>query len=446
MRSRSRSVSGAVLAVSFAWGALALASPAAAAVSCTGVAAWTDCCGCSYAKDQQVTFGSPSSRYHAAQSFTNSCGAGWTPSAVASLWTLDGACGAAATPTMRPTASVRPRPTSTPSPTVRPVRPTGARATPSARPTSTPTPTAIATATTPPRPTAAYAWHAGVRYPVGAMVTYGPGTYRAMQGHESQAGFEPPNVPALWQLVSGGYGSPQPSPRPRPYIDVALSATVATIGQTFDVTSSGNVKNGQWTLRVIDNNTGLPQSSTNPIVTFELPASRANAYTTTPWVLKAARTGAVRFEVTVTGEGESNCVGCFAPATVSAASSVVNVTSVDISQPYGYVSVFAPSRAAAGDTYVVTGTSNISAPTWTLTVVDTSTGQAQSDANPILSPTTPTFAASPGSRNWSLRVVRSGSVRFVIDVEGYANDSACPNFNCPTFTRQKATSVVTTLP
>jgi hypothetical protein len=79
--------------------------PTATATSvgfCAGVAAWTDCCHCTYTKDQKVTYGSPASRYHVVQTFTNACGAGWKPGTVASLWALDGSCGSA-TPTSTPT-------------------------------------------------------------------------------------------------------------------------------------------------------------------------------------------------------------------------------------------------------------------------------------------------------------------------------------------------------
>jgi fibronectin type 3 domain-containing protein len=57
---------------------------------CAGVLAWTDCCGCTYAQGQKVTYGG--NLYHAAQTFTNTCGAGWTPNAVSSLWKRDGGC------------------------------------------------------------------------------------------------------------------------------------------------------------------------------------------------------------------------------------------------------------------------------------------------------------------------------------------------------------------
>lgn len=44
-------------------------------------------------------------------------------------------------------------------------------------------------------------WSPGVAYAAGAQVTYGGAAYVCLQGHTSQAGWEPPNVPALWQRV-----------------------------------------------------------------------------------------------------------------------------------------------------------------------------------------------------------------------------------------------------
>ncbi|MCT2589984.1 alpha-lytic protease prodomain-containing protein [Streptomyces sp. N2-109] len=44
-------------------------------------------------------------------------------------------------------------------------------------------------------------WAASTVYQPGDSVTYGGVTYRCLQGHQAQAGWEPPNVPALWQRV-----------------------------------------------------------------------------------------------------------------------------------------------------------------------------------------------------------------------------------------------------
>ncbi|MFI0165807.1 carbohydrate-binding protein [Streptomyces sp. NPDC017095] len=44
-------------------------------------------------------------------------------------------------------------------------------------------------------------WAAGTVYQAGATVTYGGSTYRCLQTHQAQPGWEPPNTPALWQRV-----------------------------------------------------------------------------------------------------------------------------------------------------------------------------------------------------------------------------------------------------
>ncbi|MFI6103314.1 carbohydrate-binding protein [Streptomyces sp. NPDC051310] len=42
-------------------------------------------------------------------------------------------------------------------------------------------------------------WTVGTVYTAGDQVTYGGAVYRCLQGHQAQPGWEPPNVPALWQ-------------------------------------------------------------------------------------------------------------------------------------------------------------------------------------------------------------------------------------------------------
>ncbi len=48
------------------------------------------------------------------------------------------------------------------------------------------------------------AWAPNVAYAVNDTVTYGGSTYKCLQAHTSQIGWEPPNVPALWQLTTAG--------------------------------------------------------------------------------------------------------------------------------------------------------------------------------------------------------------------------------------------------
>src|SRR5205085_12532635 len=50
-------------------------------------------------------------------------------------------------------------------------------------------------------------------YSIGALVMLKDQEFKCIQAHTSQVGWEPPNVPALWQLVSG---TPSPTPTPTP--------------------------------------------------------------------------------------------------------------------------------------------------------------------------------------------------------------------------------------
>src|SRR5690349_16486857 len=51
-------------------------------------------------------------------------------------------------------------------------------------------------------------WAPNVSYAVNDTVTYNGTTYRCLQAHTSQVGWEPSNVPALWQVVSGPTNTP----------------------------------------------------------------------------------------------------------------------------------------------------------------------------------------------------------------------------------------------
>ena len=56
-------------------------------------------------------------------------------------------------------------------------------------------------------------WAPNTAYTAGQLVTYQGPTYKCIQSHTSLTGWEPPNVPALWGLQTGG-GSPTATPRP----------------------------------------------------------------------------------------------------------------------------------------------------------------------------------------------------------------------------------------
>jgi len=53
----------------------------------------------------------------------------------------------------------------------------------------------------PPPPAPGGTWRPNVAYSIGNSVTYGGLSYRCIQAHTSLPGWEPPNVPALWQRL-----------------------------------------------------------------------------------------------------------------------------------------------------------------------------------------------------------------------------------------------------
>ncbi|WP_182883544.1 lytic polysaccharide monooxygenase [Microbispora sp. H10949] len=69
-------------------------------------------------------------------------------------------------------------------------------------PSPSPSPSASPTRSSSPTPTVpGGTWAAGTAYKVGDRVTYAGVTYRCIQAHTALTGWEPPNVPALWQRV-----------------------------------------------------------------------------------------------------------------------------------------------------------------------------------------------------------------------------------------------------
>lgn len=92
---------------------------------------------------------------------------------------------------------------------------------------------------------AAYpAWQAGTTYKAGDIVSYGDSNYKCVQPHTALTGWEPPVVPALWSLYSGGntqtVATPVISPAGGTY-STAQSVTIAcsTAGSTIRYTIDG---------------------------------------------------------------------------------------------------------------------------------------------------------------------------------------------------------------
>lgn len=93
---------------------------------------------------------------------------------------------------------------------------------------------------------AAYpAWQAGTAYKAGDIVSYGANNYKCVQSHTALTGWEPPNVPALWELYSGGgietVASPSFSPAAGTYTSAQnVTISCATAGAVIRYTLDGS--------------------------------------------------------------------------------------------------------------------------------------------------------------------------------------------------------------
>src|SRR2546423_1605017 len=135
---------------------------------------------------QMVTFNGQ--QFKCIQAHTSQVG--WEPPNTPALWQLVSGTPA---PTPTPTPPPTPSPTPTPKPSPTP--------TPAPAPSPSPTPSGIPN------------WAPGVNFATGALVLFNGAEFKCLQGHTSQVGWEPPNTPALWQLISA---APAPSPTPNP--------------------------------------------------------------------------------------------------------------------------------------------------------------------------------------------------------------------------------------
>lgn len=85
------------------------------------------------------------------------------------------------------------------------------------------------------------AWAPNVSYAINDTVTYDGNTYRNIQSHTSLVGWEPPNVPALWQLVQGGGGGGDDTAAPTAPANLTVSGITSSSVTLSWSASSDNV-------------------------------------------------------------------------------------------------------------------------------------------------------------------------------------------------------------
>jgi hypothetical protein len=239
-----------------------------------------------------------------------------------------------------------------------------------------------------------------------------------------------PNVDNL--MVTAITPTPTGTPWATGYMRIDVSKVDPKVGEKISVTVSGNTGLGSFVLSV----QGDP-------VFAETPAASPSGGTSYTWTLTAAKAGTATFVASIYGETQNGCSSCFIYRTVSSASSAVTVVPTTAPTPtpapQGFVSNniwynFGQDMLVRADT-----TSSAYAPTWSIKVIDTTTGLEQDAANPIVTissqgPATP--AAGSGSLQWwKFTPVRSGTVRFQTSVNAeYPCGSGCYAYRTVTAT------------
>jgi len=116
------------------------------------------------------------------------------------------------------------------------------------------------------------AWQPNTAYTAGTLVSFNTQEFKCLQSHTSQIGWEPPNVPALWQLAAGTPTNP----------DFSLTATPASqsvsVGSpaTYTVSSTAlSGFSGTVALRV----SGLPAGATASFNPTSISASGSSTLT-----------------------------------------------------------------------------------------------------------------------------------------------------------------------
>jgi hypothetical protein len=112
------------------------------------------------------------------------------------------------------------------------------------------------------------------------------------------------------------------------------------------------------------------------------------------------------------------------PTSTATATGTTTPTPV-VTPPYIVISM-SKTTLNVGDSVTVTGSGNVGNGSWSLTILDSSTGQGQSTSNPILSPASPANGISQStSFSWTLTAQRAGTVTFMVAASGEAPLPSC---------------------
>ena len=124
-----------------------------------------------------------------------------------------------------------------------------------------------------PAKAASGAWAPNVAYAVNDMVTYNGCTYKVLQAHTSQIGWEPPNVPALFSLVSCGTSVPATSSPTRTSTTVPAATGTPTYTPIASRTSTPGASATRTNTAALSTSTLAPSATKTAAATTVYPSN-----------------------------------------------------------------------------------------------------------------------------------------------------------------------------
>ncbi len=153
------------------------------------------------------------------------------------------------------------------------------------------------------------AWAANTNYAIGALVTYGGVTYQAIQAETSEPGWEPPNVPALWQPTNmgGAQACAAAPPAPTGLASSNLSSSGVTLSWTAPAAPANCTITG-YTVKSGSSTVGTTTGTSLALTT--LSPSTGYSFTVTASDLAGSSAASNTVSITTPASGSSGGGAC----------------------------------------------------------------------------------------------------------------------------------------
>jgi chitodextrinase len=281
------------------------------------------------------------------------------------------------------------------------------------------------------------AWAVGVSYTVGEQVTYDGATYQCIQANTSEPGWDPPAVPALWELVSASSCSAAPS------VPGGLAASGTTSTSTALTWSASTVGAGCSLsgYTVYENGAAVASVSSGTSYTV-MGLSASTAYSFSVAASDSFGASSQSAALSVTTSASSCSASPSAPSGLAASGTTSSGTTLSwtapsvgagcsISSYTVYENGAAIATVSSGTSYAVSGLSPSTAYSFSVAATDAKGSSSQSTT---LSVTTAPASGSGCAAAWSATTVYTagmqanvGGINYVANYWTEGNNPATSN-------------------